>query len=63
MSHRVRHRMRHTSRRGMMGWGLVKRLPCKWEDWNLILRIHMKILGIVACICNPRTETRKSLQT
>lgn len=52
--HRARHRMRHTNRRGMRGWGLVKCLPCKWEDWNLIPRIHMKILGIVACICKSQ---------
>lgn len=33
-----------------MGWSMGKCLPCKWEGWNLILRIHIEILGIVACI-------------
>lgn len=41
-------------------WGAIeipqclKYLPCKHEDLNSILCIHMKTLLVAACACNPR---------
>jgi hypothetical protein len=50
----------------MIGWSMVKCLLCKGEDWNLILRIHIKMVGVVAFPHNLSTreiEVPESLQT
>lgn len=50
----------------VMGWSMVKCLPRKQEDWNLILRIHRKMVGVVSFPLNLSTgeiEVAESLQT
>lgn len=36
---------------------LVKCLPFKQENLNLIPRTHVKKLGVMVCMCNPRVES------
>lgn len=32
---------------------LVKRLPCKYKDLNLIFKIHIKMSGVMGHAWNP----------